>query len=96
MRVVRTLLNSWFTCTDGHAGDATAYLSKGIPLGRSATVDVRNAHLSYVITWCANMLPSRARLMSVDRYSLSVFTAAMLGRVIVKRRAQPGRPMPRK
>ncbi|KAF8560004.1 SURF1-domain-containing protein [Imleria badia] len=65
---------------DGHAGDAAAYLSKGIPLGRLATVDVRNAHLSYVITW----------------YSLSAFTAVMLGRVIVKRRAQPGRPMPRR
>ncbi|KAH0837996.1 SURF1 family-domain-containing protein [Lanmaoa asiatica] len=64
---------------DGHAGDAAAYLSKGIPVGRSATVDVRNAHLSYVITW----------------YSLSAFTAVMLGRVILKRRAQPGRPMPR-
>jgi len=64
---------------DGHAGDAAALLSKGIPIGRSATVDVRNAHLSYVITW----------------YSLSAFTALMLGRVIVKRRAKPGRPMPR-
>ncbi|KAG9314026.1 SURF1 family-domain-containing protein [Chiua virens] len=64
---------------EGHAGDAAAYLSKGIPVGRSATVDVRNAHLSYVVTW----------------YSLSAFTAAMLARVILKRRAQPGRPMPR-
>jgi cytochrome oxidase assembly protein ShyY1 len=50
---------------DGHAGDAASNLSKGIPVGRSATVDVRNAHLSYVITWYANVLPSCARLNSV-------------------------------
>ncbi|KAG8219477.1 SURF1 family-domain-containing protein, partial [Butyriboletus roseoflavus] len=49
---------------DGHAGDATAYLSKGVPVGRSAAVDVRNAHLSYVITWYANVLLPCARLMS--------------------------------
>lgn len=35
----------------GRSGDAASCLSKGIPLGRAATVDVRNAHLSYVITW---------------------------------------------
>lgn len=55
--------NPWFA--DGHAGDATANLSKGIPIGRSATVDVRNAHLSYVITWYANVLPLCAHLNSV-------------------------------
>jgi surfeit locus 1 family protein len=36
---------------EGHAGIAGSRLSKGIPLGRSAAVDLRNAHLSYVITW---------------------------------------------
>ncbi|KAH7930398.1 SURF1-domain-containing protein [Leucogyrophana mollusca] len=65
---------------NGHAGDASTRLNKGIPLGRAPTVDVRNAHLSYVITW----------------YSLSVFTAAMLARLVVKRRAQKlVRPLPR-
>ncbi|KAH7909788.1 SURF1 family-domain-containing protein [Hygrophoropsis aurantiaca] len=64
----------------GHAGDATTRSHKGIPLGRATTVDVRNAHLSYVITW----------------YSLSVFTTAMLARLVVKRRAQKRvRPLPR-
>ena len=54
-------MNSCFA--DGHAGDATAYLNKGIPIGRSATVDVRNAHLSYVITWYANNLVQCSRLI---------------------------------
>ncbi|KAF9225418.1 SURF1-domain-containing protein [Gyrodon lividus] len=65
---------------DGHAGDAASSLSKGIPIGRAATVDVRNAHLSYVITW----------------YSLSAFTATMLGCLVMKRKAQRRvQPMPR-
>ncbi|KAF9245760.1 SURF1 family-domain-containing protein, partial [Melanogaster broomeanus] len=65
---------------DGHAGDAVSYLRRGIPIGRAATVDVRNAHLSYVITW----------------YSLSALTATMLVRLILKRKGQRQvRPMPR-
>lgn len=36
---------------EGHAGEAETRLKKGIPVGRPATVDLRNAHLSYVITW---------------------------------------------
>lgn len=35
----------------GHEGEATSNINKGMPVGRTATVDVRNAHLSYVITW---------------------------------------------
>lgn len=37
--------------TEGHAGDADYCVSRGIPVGRAAAVDMRNAHLSYVITW---------------------------------------------
>lgn len=37
--------------TEGYAGEAGARLSQGIPLGRQATVDVRNSHMSYVLTW---------------------------------------------
>jgi len=36
---------------EGHAGEANQRIEKGIPVGRPATVDLRNAHLSYVITW---------------------------------------------
>ncbi|KAG2367761.1 SURF1 family-domain-containing protein [Suillus spraguei] len=65
---------------DGSSQDAALRLSKGIPLGRAASVDVRNAHLSYVITW----------------FSLSAFTTAMLARLVLKRRAQNHpRPLPR-
>nr|GAT59024.1 predicted protein [Mycena chlorophos] len=46
---------------EGHEGEASARLLKGIPVGRPARVDLRNSHLSYVITW----------------YSLSVFTAVI-------------------
>jgi surfeit locus 1 family protein len=64
---------------DGHAGDAASRLSKGVPIGRAPTVDLRNAHLSYVITW----------------YSLSVFTTAMLVRLLVNKRRSVGRKLPR-
>jgi cytochrome oxidase assembly protein ShyY1 len=36
---------------EGHVGDAAMRISKGIPVGRPPTVDLRNAHMSYVITW---------------------------------------------
>ncbi|EIW87059.1 mitochondrial protein required for respiration [Coniophora puteana RWD-64-598 SS2] len=65
---------------DYNDGEALSRISRGVPVGRSATVDVRNAHLSYVITW----------------YSLSAFTAVMLARLVTKRRAQHRiRPLPR-
>jgi surfeit locus 1 family protein len=37
--------------TDGHAGDAATRISNGIPIGRPPTIELRNAHMSYVITW---------------------------------------------
>jgi len=37
--------------TEGHAGEANTMMSKAIPVGRAPTVDLRNSHLSYVITW---------------------------------------------
>lgn len=36
---------------EGHAGEASTRISKGIPVGRTRTVELRNSHLSYVITW---------------------------------------------
>ncbi|KAF9015609.1 mitochondrial protein required for respiration, partial [Cyathus striatus] len=64
---------------EGHAGDAEFNLGKGIPVGRPATVDLRNSHLSYVITW----------------YALSGFTAFMFARVVLNKKKSPGRKMPR-
>lgn len=41
-----------FSCTlEGHAGDASSRISHGYPVGRSPTVDVRNSHVSYIVTW---------------------------------------------
>ncbi|KAF7303253.1 SURF1-like protein [Mycena kentingensis (nom. inval.)] len=64
---------------DGHEGEAAARMSRGIPVGRPARVDLRNSHLSYVITW----------------YSLSVFTAVMFVRVMLNKKRSRGRSMPR-
>jgi surfeit locus 1 family protein len=43
---------------EGHEGEAAARIAKGIPVGRPARVDLRNAHLSYVITWSVLFLLS--------------------------------------
>ncbi|KAF7307065.1 SURF1-like protein [Mycena indigotica] len=64
---------------EGHEGEASARIGKGIPVGRAASVDLRNSHLSYVITW----------------YSLSVFTAVMFVRVMMNKKKTRGRQMPR-
>ncbi|CAL1694951.1 unnamed protein product [Somion occarium] len=55
---------------EGHAGDASTRLSQGIPIGRPATVDVRNSHASYVVTW----------------YSLSALTTVMFIRLLLRQR----------
>lgn len=36
---------------EGHAGDVASRIARGIPVGRSPTVDIRNSHVSYIITW---------------------------------------------
>ncbi|KAF9481669.1 mitochondrial protein required for respiration [Pholiota conissans] len=64
---------------EGHAGEANTKLDKGIPVGRAPTVDLRNSHLSYVITW----------------YSLSALTTFMFMRVLVNKKQMSGRRMPR-
>lgn len=55
---------------EGHAGEASIRMSSGIPIGRAATVDVRNSHISYIVTW----------------YSLSAFTTVMFLRLLLKHR----------
>ncbi|KIL71702.1 hypothetical protein M378DRAFT_115103 [Amanita muscaria Koide BX008] len=64
---------------EGHAGEANTRLSKGVPIGRPPTVELRNSHLSYVVTW----------------YSLSALTAAMFVALLKKRKQAPGRKLPR-
>ncbi|KAI0375151.1 SURF1-domain-containing protein [Pilatotrama ljubarskyi] len=55
---------------EGHSGDASWRISHALPVGRSPTVDVRNSHVSYIVTW----------------YSLSAFTTVMFIRLLLKRR----------
>ncbi|KAI8883597.1 SURF1-domain-containing protein [Backusella circina FSU 941] len=50
-----------------------SFIDKGIPVGRSPIVEVRNHHLNYLITW----------------YSLSVATTFMLWKVLKKPPARP-------
>ncbi|KAF5352720.1 hypothetical protein D9756_006001 [Leucocoprinus leucothites] len=63
----------------GHAGEATSLVDQGIPVGRPPTVELRNSHLSYVITW----------------YALSGLTAAMFARLLINKKRSPGKRMPR-
>lgn len=37
--------------SEGRVGESSWRLSKGIPVGKEAIVDVRNSHFSYVVTW---------------------------------------------
>ncbi|KAI0328523.1 SURF1-domain-containing protein [Cubamyces sp. BRFM 1775] len=55
---------------EGHAGEAASRLAHALPVGRSPTVDIRNSHVSYIVTW----------------YSLSAFTTVMFIRLLLKRR----------
>ncbi|OBZ68603.1 Surfeit locus protein 1, partial [Grifola frondosa] len=54
---------------EGHAGEASSRMAHGIPVGRSPTVDIRNSHVSYIVTW----------------YALSAFTSVMFVRLLLKR-----------
>ncbi|GAA99858.1 uncharacterized protein L969DRAFT_84203 [Mixia osmundae IAM 14324] len=51
---------------EGHAGESAAQLQRGIPVGRSATIELRNMHATYAVTW----------------YALSAITAVMLVRLL--------------
>ncbi|KIY69153.1 mitochondrial protein required for respiration [Cylindrobasidium torrendii FP15055 ss-10] len=64
---------------DGHAGDANRKIMHGEPVGRTATVNLRNSHLSYVITW----------------FSLSALTTFMFLRLLRNRSKNNVRAMPR-
>jgi surfeit locus 1 family protein len=36
---------------EGHSGNASLRLKRGVPIGKTPVVDIRNAHMSYVVTW---------------------------------------------
>ena len=48
---IRRLLLGVYTPAEGHAGQAAARLKEGIPVGKSPVVEMRNSHMSYVVTW---------------------------------------------
>jgi len=60
---------------EGHSGDATRRLKQGIAIGKTPIVEVRNSHMSYVVTW----------------YSLSAFTTFMFLRLLGKQRRSHAR-----
>ena len=53
---------------EGNLGEASRYLQNGLPIGRAATVELRNQHAVYAATW----------------FSLSAATSVMLAILIRK------------
>ena len=53
----------------GNAGEIRSRLDQGLPIGRDATIELRNQHASYVATW----------------YGLSALSAVSLHRVLKRR-----------
>lgn len=37
--------------TDGNVGEAATRVAQGIPVGRAATIELRNQHAVYAATW---------------------------------------------
>ncbi|KLO20680.1 SURF1-domain-containing protein [Schizopora paradoxa] len=64
---------------EGHSGDAHLRLKEGTPIGRSPTVELRNMHATYAITW----------------YSLSAFTTFMFVQLLRRRARSPAARLPR-
>jgi len=64
---------------EGHSGDAHLRLKQGIPIGRSPSVELRNMHATYAITW----------------YSLSAFTTFMFVQLLRRRARAPAARLPR-
>jgi len=64
---------------EGHAGDVHLRMSRGIPIGRATTVELRNQHATYALTW----------------FSLSAFTTFMFIRLLRRRARSPSVRMPR-
>lgn len=64
---------------DGHSGDAQLAISRGEPVGRAPTVELRNQHATYAITW----------------YSLSIATTFMFVHLLRRRAKAPNARMPR-
>ncbi|KAI5121174.1 hypothetical protein M0805_007171 [Coniferiporia weirii] len=64
---------------EGHSGEAQLRMSRGTPVGRAPTVEIRNSHAAYVFTW----------------YSLSALTAFMFVHLVRRRARAPVARMPR-
>ncbi|KAN0060577.1 surf-like protein [Thecaphora frezii] len=62
-RVLPVLLEEVF---DGNVGEASARIEAGVPVGRAATIELRNQHAVYAATW----------------FSLSACTAVMFGLLV--------------
>ncbi|EST10181.1 Surfeit locus 1/Shy1 [Kalmanozyma brasiliensis GHG001] len=56
---------------DGNVGEAATRVAQGIPVGRAATIELRNQHAVYAATW----------------FSLSACTAVMFGLLVRRRRS---------
>lgn len=87
-----------FMLIGGHAGQISMRLAAGVPVGRSATIELRNQHMTYAITWCVPPLPHHIyppRMGNTDflyslcdlvvcRYALSLATSILFFRLVRK------------
>lgn len=75
--------------SEGHEGEATSNTNKGIPVDRPAMVDVRNAHLLYVITWFVRSFSMR-RMAHLHLKGAHFQHLVLVPCLIIGRRAQNG------
>lgn len=60
----------------GHAGQISMRLAAGVPVGRSATIELRNQHMTYAITWYALSLATSILFFRLVRKPIRGLTAA--------------------
>ncbi|TFK56685.1 mitochondrial protein required for respiration [Heliocybe sulcata] len=71
---------------EGHAGEASWRQAHGVPIGRLPLVDLRNSHLSYLVTWSVRRPTCSSYAQNGRRYSLSAFTTFLFLRLMAKNR----------
>ncbi|GAA5866544.1 hypothetical protein JCM8547_005450 [Rhodosporidiobolus lusitaniae] len=64
---------------DDHPGKADIYLRQGIPVGRAATIELRNMHATYAATWFSLSLATSFMFWRLIRRPTAVSTAQMRG-----------------
>ncbi|GAA5975185.1 hypothetical protein JCM11641_004385 [Rhodosporidiobolus odoratus] len=64
---------------DDHPGKVDILLRQGIPVGRNATIELRNVHATYAVTWFSLSLATSFMFWRLMRRPTSITTAQMRG-----------------